>query len=66
PAPAPAEAPTPAPTSAAPAATPAAPPERKPHGLIDDQAKRLAEFFNGEVVDLQDPLPELSDDQAAA
>ncbi|MGA0968149.1 MAG: DNA polymerase III subunit gamma/tau [Vulcanococcus sp.] len=64
--PAPAEAPTPAPTSAAPAATPAAPPERKPHGLIDDQAKRLAEFFNGEVVDLQDPLPELSDDQAAA
>jgi DNA polymerase-3 subunit gamma/tau len=66
PAPAPAEAPTPAPTSAAPATTPAAPPERKPHGLIDDQAKRLAEFFNGEVVDLQDPLPELSDDQAAA
>ncbi|MGA1084415.1 MAG: DNA polymerase III subunit gamma/tau [Vulcanococcus sp.] len=66
PAPAPAEAPTPAPTSAAPAATPAPPPERKPHGLIDDQAKRLAEFFNGEVVDLQDPLPELSDDQAAA
>ena len=66
PAPAPAETPTPAPTSAAPAATPAAPPERKPHGLIDDQAKRLAEFFNGEVVDLQDPLPELSDDQAAA
>lgn len=66
PAPAPAEAPTPAPTSAAPAATPAAPPERQPHGLIDDQAKRLAEFFNGEVVDLQDPLPELSDDQAAA
>ncbi|WP_010313912.1 DNA polymerase III subunit gamma/tau [Synechococcus sp. CB0205] len=66
PAPEPAEAPTPAPTSAAPAATPAAPPERKPHGLIDDQAKRLAEFFNGEVVNLQDPLPELSDDQAAA
>ena len=63
PAPAPAPAPAEAPT---PAATPAAPPERKPHGLIDDQAKRLAEFFNGEVVDLQDPLPELSDDQAAA
>ena len=64
PAPAEAQAPTPAPTPAAPAASP--PPERKPHGLIDDQAKRLAEFFNGEVVDLQDPLPELSDDQAAA
>ena len=61
PAQAPAEAPTPAQ-----APTSAAPPERKPHGLIDDQAKRLAEFFNGEVVDLQDPLPELSDDQAAA
>ena len=65
PAPAPAEAPAPAPTSAAPTAS-QTPPERKPHGLIDDQAKRLAEFFNGEVVDLQDPLPELSDDQAAA
>ena len=63
--PAPAEAPAPAPTSAAPTAS-QTPPERKPHGLIDDQAKRLAEFFNGEVVDLQDPLPELSDDQAAA
>ncbi|MFZ9280154.1 MAG: hypothetical protein ACO23M_07630 [Vulcanococcus sp.] len=44
-----------APTVAAPAAE--APGQR---GLIDDQAKRLAEFFNGEVVDLQDPLPELS------
>jgi hypothetical protein len=34
--------------------------------LIDDQAKRLAEFFNGEVVDLQDPLPELSSEAEAA
>jgi DNA polymerase-3 subunit gamma/tau len=37
--------------------------------LIDDQAKRLAEFFNGEVVQLDGPLPELdpqeSGDQAA-
>ena len=41
-------------------------PARQPHGLIDDQAKRLADFFNGEVVDVQDPLPELGDDQAAA
>ena len=27
--------------------------------LIDDQAKRLADFFNGEVVALEGPLPEL-------
>ena len=52
--------PEPKPVAEAPA------PERQPHGLIDDQAKRLADFFNGEVVDVQDPLPELGDDQAAA
>ena len=52
--------PEPKPAAEAPA------PERQPHGLIDDQAKRLADFFNGEVVDVQDPLPELGDDQAAA
>ncbi len=35
--------------------------------LIDDKAKRLAEFFNGEVVQLDGPLPELLDgDEAAA
>jgi DNA polymerase-3 subunit gamma/tau len=38
--------------------------------VIDDQAKRLAEFFNGEVIDLDGPLPELeapeAGDQAAA
>ena len=66
---APTAAPAPAPQSPAPEPSPAvaAPaPARQPHGLIDDQAKRLADFFNGEVVDLQDPLPELGDDQAAA
>ena len=52
--------PEPKPVAVAPA------PARQPHGLIDDQAKRLADFFNGEVVDVQDPLPELGDDQAAA
>jgi len=56
--PAPAAAPPPA------AATPPAQP-----ALIDDQAKRLADFFNGEVVQLDGPLPELentgSDSQAA-
>jgi DNA polymerase-3 subunit gamma/tau len=47
---------------------PAMQPPRQP-ALIDDQAKRLAEFFNGEVVQLDGPLPELdpeaSSDQAA-
>jgi DNA polymerase-3 subunit gamma/tau len=47
---------------------PAVQPPAQP-ALIDDQAKRLAEFFNGEVVQLDGPLPELdleaSSDQAA-
>jgi DNA polymerase-3 subunit gamma/tau len=47
---------------------PAMQPPAQP-ALIDDQAKRLAEFFNGEVVQLDGPLPELdpqeSGDQAA-
>ncbi|MEY3545525.1 MAG: hypothetical protein RLZZ247_1682 [Cyanobacteriota bacterium] len=46
----PAPAPTPPPVGATPQAQPA---------LIDDQAKRLADFFNGEVVQLDGPLPEL-------
>ena len=62
PSPQPQQAPEPEPKPAA--ESPA--PVRQPHGLIDDQAKRLADFFNGEVVDVQDPLPELGDDQAAA
>jgi DNA polymerase-3 subunit gamma/tau len=53
-----------APAEPPPAATPQAQP-----ALIDDQAKRLAEFFNGEVVQLDGPLPELegssTDSQAA-
>ncbi|MBM5785613.1 MAG: DNA polymerase III subunit gamma/tau, partial [Cyanobacteria bacterium K_DeepCast_35m_m1_288] len=60
---APAEPPQAAPPQVA-AATPPAQP-----ALIDDQAKRLAEFFNGEVVQLDGPLPELegssADSQAA-
>jgi DNA polymerase-3 subunit gamma/tau len=47
---------------------PAVQPPAQP-ALIDDQAKRLAEFFNGEVVQHDGPLPELdleaSSDQAA-
>ncbi len=62
PSPQPQQAPEPEPKPAAEAPAPV----RQPHGLIDDQAKRLADFFNGEVVDVQDPLPELGDDQAVA
>ena len=57
--------------AAAPAEPPpaaAATPQPQP-ALIDDQAKRLAEFFNGEVVQLDGPLAELegssADSQAA-
>jgi hypothetical protein len=35
-------------------------------GLIDDKARRLAEFFNGEVVLLETPLSEPGDDDSAA
>jgi DNA polymerase-3 subunit gamma/tau len=74
-APPPAQAPPPEPAKpedspAAAVATikPAMQPPAQP-ALIDDQAKRLAEFFNGEVVQLDGPLPELdpqeSGDQAA-
>ena len=46
--------------------TPEVGPARSPvfPGNLSDP--RPYNFFNGEVVDLQDPLPELSDDQAAA
>ena len=45
------------PKAATPAAAAAAPQAQA--ALIDDQAKRLAEFFNGEVIQLDGPLPEL-------
>ena len=45
------------PNAATPAAAAAAPQAQA--ALIDDQAKRLAEFFNGEVIQLDGPLPEL-------
>ena len=57
PTPTPAPTPAPLPTPAAPAAT--APPLAAP---LDDKAKRLAEFFNGEVVELDGPLDELTGD----
>ena len=74
-APEPPRAAAPAPRSEPP--QPIAPPAEPPSAatpqlqqtLIDDQAKRLAEFFNGEVVQLDGPLPELegssADSQAA-
>ena len=65
--PQPAAAPVEPPPAAAPQAA-AVTPQAQP-ALIDDQAKRLAEFFNGEVVQLDGPLPELegssADSQAA-
>ena len=45
------------PKAATPPAAAAAPQAQA--ALIDDQAKRLAEFFNGEVIQLDGPLPEL-------
>lgn len=35
-------------------------------GLIDEKARRLAEFFNGEVLPLEEALPGLSGDSEAA
>ena len=35
-------------------------------GVIDERARRLADFFNGEVVQLEEPLPGLSGDGEAA
>ncbi|MBW0167317.1 MAG: DNA polymerase III subunit gamma/tau [Vulcanococcus sp.] len=65
--PQPAAAPAEPPPAAAPQAAAVTPPAQP--ALIDDQAKRLAEFFNGEVVQLDGPLPELegssADSQAA-
>ena len=71
-APEPPRAAAPAPRSEPP--QPIAPPAEPPSAatpqpqqtLIDDQAKRLAEFFNGEVVQLDGPLPELEGSSAGS
>ena len=57
--------PRPAPPPPTPAPTPAAtaPPLAAP---LDDKARRLAEFFNGEVVELDGPLDELTGDAEEA
>ena len=61
PSPAANQAPAPLPTPAAnpPPAAVTAPPLAAP---LDDKARRLAEFFNGEVVELDGPLDELTGD----
>jgi DNA polymerase-3 subunit gamma/tau len=59
--PAPAALPTPAP---APAAMPA--PAPAPAAPLDEKARRLAEFFNGEVVEMDGPLDDLPPGEAAA
>jgi DNA polymerase-3 subunit gamma/tau len=59
--------PAPSNSSAGSSIAPAPRPGPVTSNLIDDKAKRLAEFFNGEVVQLDGPLPELLDgDEAAA
>jgi DNA polymerase-3 subunit gamma/tau len=69
--------PTPAPTGApAPPATATATATANPTPIsaaapapaapLDEKARRLAEFFNGEVVDLDGPLDNLPPDEAAA
>ena len=59
PAPLPSPAPLPNPAADPPAAAAIAPPLAAP---LDDKARRLAEFFNGEVVELDGPLDELTGD----
>jgi DNA polymerase-3 subunit gamma/tau len=61
PAPAPPPQAKPTPAAAAPAAEPRAAAQSAPPqpSQLDDQAKRLADFFNGEVVTLEGPIPEL-------
>ncbi len=57
--PTPTPAPLPSPAADPPAAAAIAPPLAAP---LDDKARRLAEFFNGEVVELDGPLDELTGD----
>jgi DNA polymerase-3 subunit gamma/tau len=52
---------TPAATAQPPAGAAATPP-----GLIDEKARRLAEFFNGEVLPLEEALPGLGESGEAA
>jgi DNA polymerase-3 subunit gamma/tau len=49
------------PVPAAPPAPTTEPPRSGQPDLIDDKAKRLADFFNGEVVQLDGPLPDADD-----
>jgi DNA polymerase-3 subunit gamma/tau len=61
--PAPAQAPTPAAASMAPTPAAAPTPQAAP---LDEKARRLAEFFNGEVIELEGPLEGIPSGEAAA
>ena len=63
PAPLPTQDPPPTPAANPPAVAANAPPLAAP---LDDKARRLAEFFNGEVVELDGPLDELTGDELKA
>jgi DNA polymerase-3 subunit gamma/tau len=52
--------------AAAPADTRASAPGGILPGSLDEKARRLAEFFNGEVVDLDGPLEETGEQNTAA
>ena len=54
------------PAAAAPAPLPTTPALPDRPELIDEKARRLAEFFNGEVVQLDGPLPGLSEGEGEA
>jgi len=61
-------APQPNPLPPPPATAEAPPPPAAPAapGLIDEKARRLAEFFNGEVLPLEEALPGLGEGEEAA
>ena len=68
--PAPAPTPAPPPTAAPspegpPPAAPAAIPAMAATSPLDEKARRLAEFFNGEVIDLDGPIDDLAGDSAS-
>jgi DNA polymerase-3 subunit gamma/tau len=55
----------PVPPAAAPPSAPANDPARQPLSHLDEKTRQLAEFFNGEVVEIEGPLDEITDANAA-
>ncbi|MEX0588519.1 MAG: DNA polymerase III subunit gamma/tau [Cyanobium sp.] len=66
PAPAASPTPRPMPIPAPAAAPPPTPTPGQPAAPLDEKARRLAEFFNGEVIDMDGPLEGPSSGEAAA